>query len=264
MAAWLIAGCVVDAGNGGTSSATSEGDEGQETSEGDGGSGDGIELEVIPCAELVAPDDTRCIEGGTFVDIGSGPREPHAIQTFFMDTTEVSVAAYQKCVDAGVCFTPDDDASMCHFGVAEFEQYPVNCVNAYDAAGYCAWLGRRLPTEWEWEWAARSRVHARPYPWGRHPWAMTGCWGRWGACEVGVSGEGGAVTVDGLLDIPGNVWEWTASPWEFGAGMRVLRGGAWNSHPYGTPSPLHVGFRFGRETVERGITYGFRCVEDPE
>ncbi|PWG64833.1 selenoneine synthase SenA [Sediminicurvatus halobius] len=129
---------------------------------------------------------------------------------------------------------------------------PVAHVSYYEAEAYCAWAGRRLPTEVEWEVAA-SRVPdgdrlapgKRLYPWGdalpeRPPANLDGY--RLGAVDVAAFPEGESAC--GCRQMLGNVWEWTSSlfqpfpgfqadlyadysePW-FKEGRRVLRGGAW-------------------------------------
>ena len=131
---------------------------------------------------------------------------------------------------------------------------PVVHVSWHEAQAYCAWAGRRLPTEAEWERAAATtpeRPGKRRHPWGIDPAtilhanldAARSAPVRAGGLPAGASGWG-------LLSMLGNVWEWTASrflpypgfsadpyreysaPW-FVDDHRVLRGGS-----FVTPSRL--------------------------
>jgi formylglycine-generating enzyme required for sulfatase activity len=122
---------------------------------------------------------------------------------------------------------------------------PVVGVNWYEVSAYAAWLARvtgtsyRLPTEAEWEWAARRNV--RRYAWNGD-WDPARCnssESRLGQpSPVGVYPHG--ATPDGLHDLSGNVYEWTATlfrPYRYDPadgredpladGLRVMRGGSW-------------------------------------
>jgi len=99
--------------------------------------------------------------------------------SFFIDRTEVTVSAYGDCVAAGACpalIEGDNYAanhsSICTWGKAGYEQHPVNCVAHDEAEKYCAFVGKRLPTEYEFELAERG-PNGKPFPWGAEPATAT-------------------------------------------------------------------------------------------
>lgn len=109
---------------------------------------------------------------------------------------------------------------------------PVTGVDHAEAARLAAEVGGRLPTSVEWEWIAAGSDR-RPYPWGEQPWAperavltAEGSAPR-GPQRVGQHPAGAAP--HGVLDLAGNVWEWTASP-VMGGGY-IVRGGSYASKP---------------------------------
>jgi iron(II)-dependent oxidoreductase len=109
---------------------------------------------------------------------------------------------------------------------------PVTGVDHAEATWLAGLVGGRLPTSVEWEWLAGG-PQRRPFPWGAHPWAPHLARLRGPAVEhegpAPVGGCAGGATPQGLLDLAGNVWEWTASP-VMGGGY-VIRGGSYASKP---------------------------------
>jgi formylglycine-generating enzyme len=109
---------------------------------------------------------------------------------------------------------------------------PVTGLDHAEAARLAAEVGGRLPTSVEWEWIAAG-AERRPYPWGEQPWTperavltAEGSTPR-GPQPVGQHPAGAAP--HGVLDLAGNVWEWTASP-VMGGGY-IIRGGSYASKP---------------------------------
>ncbi|WP_437775126.1 SUMF1/EgtB/PvdO family nonheme iron enzyme [Sorangium sp. So ce1097] len=223
---------------------------------------------------------------------GKSERPPHEVtltRAFDIDRTEVTVAAYQRCVEAGRC-TPsglhgpratDADVAqrgaLCTAADPAKAQHPVSCVDQAQAAAYCAFVDKRLPTEAEWEYAARG-ADGREYPWGNEPPgcahavvsrpAGQGC-GALGTQDVG-SAKAGA-SPSGALDMAGNVWEWVADGWDpaaYAEGARtdplvpatgskgVLRGGSWDFSASSARSTYRLAF--DREAGD--VSTGFRCA----
>lgn len=168
--------------------------------------------------------------------VAVGPAEGGG--TLFIDAHEVTVAAWRRCVAAGVCAGDESDDPLCNGRQPGRDDHPMNCVTWPQAQAFCQWRGRRLPSVAEWRRAAQRPPD--PYPWGQleptceravvHAGAA-GC-GQGGTAPVGSRPQG--ASVHGAHDLVGNVREWVR-PDEQGEGWRPapwdrapLLGGAWH------------------------------------
>ncbi len=126
------------------------------------------------------------------------------------------------------------------------EKHPVVHINWHDAQAFCRWAGVRLPTEAEWEKACRG-TDGWLYPWGNEPPTAVLCnfanGNAGGIMPVGCRPKGASPY--GVLDMAGNIWEWTSSldrpyPYQADDGreapdaidVRVVRGGAFHLAGY--------------------------------
>jgi gamma-glutamyl hercynylcysteine S-oxide synthase len=158
-------------------------------------------------------------------------------------------------------------------------QHPVAGVSFHEAEAYARFAGRRLPTEAEWEKAASwddARGVKRRFAWGDEEPDSSLCnfrTERWGTTPVN-SFNGGA-SPHGCLDINGNVWEWTSTPFDaypgfepfpypeysqtwFDGDHRVLKGGSWAT----SPAVLRTSFRNFFRRHFRIAFAGLRLAED--
>ena len=157
------------------------------------------------------------VPGGSFV-MGcdaAGQEDEHpahavTVRSFLLDRTEVTNRAYSVCVNAGKCRAPlPVTAGRDRFGPdAAFRgpEQPVSSISWDDARTYCAFAGKRLPTEAEFERAARGDDQ-RTYPWGNEPpSADRAVFAASRTADVGAHPAGAGPY--GHLDLAGNVWEW--------------------------------------------------------
>ena len=110
------------------------------------------------------------------------PAHKATVAAFSMDLTEVTVNAYAVCFAAGKCSAPEK-GRFCTWAKCDRGNHPVNCVTHTQAAEYCQFVGKRLPTEVEWEYAARG-TDGRVYPWGADKPVGPPCSGRWDEARV--------------------------------------------------------------------------------
>jgi iron(II)-dependent oxidoreductase len=207
--------CTGDDGSASTSETTdateTSSESGSETETGDGDSelGELVDIAGASFAMGCGASDSSCDQ--------DNPEHQVTVSAFAIEKTEVSVVAYRACVDAGMCTPPAMDID-CNYGVTGRDNHPVNCVTWQQAADYCTFAGRRLPSEAEWELAAASET-SRTFPWGEaaatctfaHMFQMNGDTGGYG-CLTNVTANTfdyyDGASVEGVLQLAGNVDEW--------------------------------------------------------
>jgi formylglycine-generating enzyme required for sulfatase activity len=247
-----------------------------------------VAASVVPSAStaVVASASVTSIANAPSIAPSASVERPPALEMlpvkvgsvhFLVDRTEVTVAAFRACIDAGKCsptrehgygWSEDDPLRkhfVCNLHVTGRERHPINCVTWNQATAYCAYAGKRLPREREWELAAHAGTKSR-FPWGRDtPTCTRAVFARYGKEQWGCKDEPvGTAEVDahpdtaspfGALDLAGNLWEWTA---DRDGSLAGLRGGGWDS----SESNLTTTSRIDQAVFNGDVNVGFRCVKD--
>lgn len=249
-----------------------------------------LELIFIPPGAFIMGSDVESFYG-TIVDASvyakpdESPIQAVYLEAYYIDKTPVTNAEYHKFIAATKHPAPRHWIDGIYpLGTAE---HPVVYVSLYDAQAYAQWAGKRLPTEAEWEKAARG-VDGRIYPWG-NKFERSKCsafttkidWFNqyyssesYLASTAPVGRNLVGASPYGVLDVAGNVWEWT-NDWylpyvgntrknrEYGEQDKVIRGGSWLEVRDETlqiytrcANRLHVPPNHIASNI------GFRCVKD--
>ena len=209
-------------------------------------------------------------------DVDERPAHKVQVNAFSMDVYEVTVGQYAEFLRSGEARAPLDWNTM---NQSAYQKRPVSNVDWGDAAAYCKWAGKRLPTEAEWEKAARG-MDGRLYPWGNDPptplhanYGKTGSHNYEALAPVG-SFEAGKSPY-GVYDMAGNAWEWVSDWYDTDyyknsppqnpeglptGGFKVIRGGAWNT----SARTLRSADRYWDPPSFRSLYFpGFRCAKNP-
>jgi len=237
---------------------------------------DGAPMALIPAGEFIMGTSLSVRDGGR----DEYPERRILLDAFYLDTFEITNVRYLEFITATGHRVPehprDKTLSLWQRPVfpAVFADHPVVNVDWVDAQAYCAWAGRRLPTEAEWERAARGTTGLR-FPWGNSEPTRTQAnylnqWRNGAALEPVGSHPQGA-SVEGVQDLQGNVWEWVADwydPYYYEKGsvrnpqgpatgsQKVIRGSGWESE-----APLlRSAHRLHGEPTNRNHSLGFRCA----
>lgn len=232
---------------------------------------DGAPMVLIPAGEFTMGSR----EEEKSADKDEQPAHQAYLDAYYIDQYEVTTARYAKFFKATNRPQPEYWSANV---VSDHGRKPVVGVDWNDAAAYCTWAGKRLPTEAEWEKAARG-TDQRVYPWGneapntqRANFKHCCDFKDYGALTDVGSYEAGKGPY-GTYDMAGNVWEWVADWYDvkyysksparnpigpLSGESRVLRGGSWFNEPLYVRSASR-----GRAVpTKRHNAIGFRCAQD--
>jgi iron(II)-dependent oxidoreductase len=204
-----------------------------------------------------------------------GHRRRMRIQPFHIDRTPVTNAQFRAFLDASGWRPRDPHNFLRHWRNGApppgWDNKPVTWVSIEDARAYAQWAGKRLPREWEWQYAAQGS-DGRRYPWG-NGWDETMVptihRGRAMAAPDEVDAHPAAASPFGVLDLVGNVWQWTDEYLDEHTRAAVLRGGSsyqpQTSHwyfPQAYRLDQHGKYLLMAPGKDRSGGVGFRCVVD--
>lgn len=221
-------------------------------------------------------EDMIAIPAGPFI-LGSDDYEPNEtpqqtieLAAFEIDRFEVTNDDFMMFSNATGYQTVGEMSSIkktWRFYIEGNGNHPVVKVDWNDAVAYCAWLGKRLPTEQEWEKAARGEA-GNIFPWGnafdptKTNIKASGIRG-----TVAVGSFPGGASPYGVEDMAGNVWEWTADPYQgypnstfvdkfYSDDFRVTRGGGW----FDDEAQVRSSNRSAAAINAANDDLGFRCA----
>lgn len=271
---------------------------------------DGATMVYVPAGEFVMGASASDPEAQP----DEHPQHKVYLEAFWIDATEVTNAQFARFVQATGYQTEGERAGTGRFfetitrkwressrvnwrhphglfsSLKGLEAHPVVHISWNDAQAYCAWAGKRLPTEAEWEKAARG-TDGRLYPWGNSrpagellnfadrrlpvPWADQAVDDGYRFTAPVGSYPAGASPY-GALDMAGNVWEWVADWYDeaYYAGSpasdppgppsgtsHVLRGGSWYDDAGGVRSTDRAAWPYLPNVTSAVV--GFRCARSP-
>jgi formylglycine-generating enzyme required for sulfatase activity len=194
------------------------------------------------------------------------------LSAYWIDQVEVTNSMYERCVQSGNCTLPVVSQNP-YYGNWIYRDHPVVYVNWFQANEYCAWAGRRLPSEAEFEKAARGTEKYK-YTWGNespNPRLANYADSLIGTTVSAYRYPFGASPY-GALNMVGNVREWVAdwysityyqesaniNPLGASEGFeRSMRSGAYDADA----NEIFTTTRYKHEPQSAGLSRGFRCAE---
>jgi len=234
------------------------------------------DMVVVPAGKFTMGCDFKKDE-----DCSSRESPAHEVDldAFYIDVQEVSVGEYVACVKAGACTEIENANDRTCTTSHNDPRLPLDCVSQVQAAKFCTWMSKRLPTEAEWEKTARG-TDRRRYSWGNSPKPSCENLGIWGPapCTRATPRPRGTFPLDrspfGVRDMTGSVGELVAdnyavhyyegSPAKNPTGPAekkfevVVRGGRYTDP---TPDDFSVYGRFAQHPTATVSGVGFRCAK---
>jgi hypothetical protein len=209
----------------------------------------------------------------------SSPRRNHRhlvhIPRFFIDRTPVTNAEFKRFVDAAHYVPADDHNFLRDWHGGNYPKgwgnKPVTWVSIEDARAYAEWAGKRLPHVWEWQYAAQG-TDGRTYPWGLE-WRASAVppvsHSRTRPPPADIDAFPSGASPFGVLDMEGNVAQWTDEFTDAHTRAAVLRGGDFY-RPLGALWYFPKSDRLDEQEKyllvspgrDRSGVVGFRCAKD--
>jgi formylglycine-generating enzyme required for sulfatase activity len=218
------------------------------------------------------------------------------IKPFYMDKYPVTNADFKKFLDTARYHPSDDMNFLKDWKGGTYPEgaarKPVTWVSVEDARAYAKWAGKRLPHEWEWQFAAQGN-DGRVFPWGDCDWlAPVSSGGRFAcpwennpgnvpasipdkarimAAASDVDAHPGGASPFGVMDMVGNVWQWTDEYVDEHTRAAIVRGGS-HYQPQGSiwyfpqayRNEQHGKLLLMAPSYDRSGSVGFRCVKDAD
>lgn len=228
--------------------------------------------------EIEGSDDTGADVQYPWED---SPRRFHErkmeIKPFYIDKFPVTNAEFKQFLDA-THYAPRDRLNFLRNWKdgnypQGWDRRPVTWVSLEDARAYTQWAGKRLPHEWEWQMAAQG-TDGRAFPWGDE-WNSTAI----PSPDIGHSMRGpdpvdahpAGASPYGVMDMVGNVWQWTEEFTDEHTRAAIVRGGEYYApqgsvwyFPQAYRNDEHSKLLLMAPSYDRSGGVGFRCVRDTE
>lgn len=240
---------------------------------------------LIPSGKYLFEAEGVMIEKGEGVDIQypweDKPVLKHEhelkINSFYIDKTPVMCADFKRFIDANAYHPVDSHNFLRNWINGSYPEgwanKPVTWISLEDARAYAKWAGKRLPHEWEWQYAAQG-TDGRLYPWGNEmdstripPYER----GREQQPPTDVDAYPQGASPFGVLDMVGNVWQWTDEFTDDHTRAAILKGGSYYRpsesdwyFPQIRQLNQHGKYLLMASSIDRSASIGFRCVADAE